>query len=275
MSATESTASRWRRRLWFVVPPFLMAMAVIGLWYVVSELVLTDDQDFLLPPPHEVIASGFLDSDHLSELLEGLRATTVVTLVGLTISIIVGMSISIVMYQFRWVESTVFPYAIVVQATPIIAIVPLIGVWMGFSFNARVLVVVIISIFPIITNTLFGLKSVDRNHLDLFALHGAGGLTRIRKLLLPAAAPSIFTGFRIAAGLAVVGAIVGGFFFKGGQEKGLGRLISRYQLRLQTEQLMAAIILSSLLGVVLFLGVGMIGNRLTRAWHTSGRQSRT
>ncbi len=253
----------------------MMAVAVVGLWYAISEFALSDGQGFLLPPPHEVVESGFLDSQHLDELMEGLRATTIVTLVGLSISIILGMSIAIVMYQFRWVESTVFPYAIIVQATPIIAIVPLIGVWMGFSFNARVLVVVIISIFPIITNTLFGLKSVDRNHLDLFALHGVGGITRIRKLLLPAAAPSIFTGFRIAAGLAVVGAIVGEFFFKGGQEKGLGRLISRYQLRLQTEQLMAAIILSSMLGVLLFLGVGVIGDRLTREWYTGGRESRT
>jgi len=264
-------ASRWRELFDAVYPPTLVALGVIGIWYFISEVALTEEQSFLLPPPHEVIESGFFDSLHLSELMEGLWATTVVTLIGLSISAVLGMSIAILMAQFKWFEFTFFPYAIVIQATPIIAIVPLIGVWMGFSFNARVLVVVIISIFPIITNTLFGLKSVDRNQIDLFALHNVGGFTRLRKLMLPAATPAIFTGFRIAAGLGVVGAIVGEFFFKGGQEKGIGRLISRYQNQLQTKQLIAAIILSSILGVVLFLTVGAAGSRLTRAWRDEGR----
>lgn len=272
MSASGESTPTWLRWTITAIPPFAVAVGVIGIWYFISELVLTEGQGFLLPPPHEVFQSGFLDSGHFSELMEGLRATTVVTLVGLTISITIGMSIAVVMHSFRWFESTFFPYAVVIQATPIIAIVPLIGVWMGFSFNARVLVVIIISIFPIITNTLFGLKSVGRNHLDLFELHGVGGLSRLRKLLLPAAIPAIFTGFRIAAGLGVVGAIVGEFFFQGGQEKGIGRLISRYQLQLQTKQLMAAIVVSSVLGVVLFMIVGVIGDRLTRKWHTTGRE---
>lgn len=253
-------------------PPLVVAAGVVALWYLISTFALSDGQGFLLPPPHEVIESGFFNSGHLSELMEGLLATTIVTLIGLAISIPLGMSIAILMSRFGWFETTFFPYAIVIQATPIIAIVPLIGVWMGFSFNARVLVVIIISIFPVITNTLFGLKSVKRNYLDLFALHEATGVTRLRKLMLPAAIPSIFTGFRIAAGLGVVGAIVGEFFFKGGQEKGIGRLISRYQNQLQTKQLIAATILSSILGVVLFSAVGFASDRLTREWHTPGRK---
>ncbi len=274
MSATGATGtSQWRRMLYSAYPPLLVAVGVVGIWYAISEFALTEGQSFLLPPPHEVISSGFFDSGHLSELMEGLRATTIVTLLGLSISAILGMTVAILMAQFRWVESTVFPYAIIVQATPIIAIVPLIGVWMGFSFSARVLVVVIISIFPIITNTLFGLKSVEKNQSDLFDLHSAGGLTKLRKLTLPAATPAIFTGFRIASGLGVVGAIVGEFFFKGGEEKGIGRLISRYQNLLQTKLLIAAIIISSILGVVLFLGVGALGNRLTAAWQDEERRT--
>jgi len=265
--------SNVRRLLGLAGPPFAVAIGVIGVWYFVSEFALSDGQSFLLPPPHAVFESGLLDGRNLTQLLEGLRATLIVTLVGLTISIILGMSIAILMHQFDWFESTFFPYAIVIQATPIIAIVPLIGVWMGFSFNARVLVVVIISIFPIITNTLFGLKSIDRNFINLFELHSVKGVTRLTKLSLPAAIPSIFTGFRISAGLAVVGAIVGEFFFKGGEEKGLGRLISRYQLQLQTEQLIAAIVIASMLGVALFLIVGFASDRLTRSWHTTRRET--
>ncbi len=274
MSAVVSTGSSpWRRALYATYPPLLVAVGVVALWYAISEFALTEGQSFLLPPPHEVIASGFFDSGHLAELMEGLLATTIVTVIGLAISATIGMTVAILMAQFRWVESTVFPYAIIVQATPIIAIVPLIGVWMGFSFSARVLVVVIISIFPIITNTLFGLKSVEQNQSNLFDLHNAGRLTKLRKLTLPAATPAIFTGFRIAAGLGVVGAIVGEFFFKGGEEKGIGRLISRYQNLLQTKLLIAAIIISSILGVVLFLGVGALGNRFTAAWQEEDRRT--
>src|SRR6185503_8200595 len=116
------------------------------------------------------------------------------------------------------------------QTVPILALVPMFGFWFGFGFASRVLVCALIGVFPILANTLFGLRSVAGNHHDLFTLHRAGRLTRLVKLQIPAAAPSIFTGLRIAAGLSVIGAIVGDFFFKQGQP-GIGILIELYRQR--------------------------------------------
>ncbi len=261
--------TRIRRAAASAFPPFLVLLAVLGLWYFISLVVMTKDQKFLLPPPHDVVKAGFLTWRSLHEMLLGLWTTTQVALIGLAISIVIGMTIAIGMSRHRWFEKTFFPYAVAIQAVPIIAIVPVIGLWMGFSFRARILVTIIISLFPIITNTLLGLQSVEANYHDLFTLAGADRRTRLWKLQLPSALPAIFTGFRISAGLAVVGAIVGEFFFKQGNARGIGRLLSAYQLRLQTKLLMAAIILASMLGVILFLAVGALGNRLTRAWRTT------
>ena len=119
-----------------------------------------------------------------------------------------------------------------------------------------------------VANTLFGLQSVDQEHHDLFTLHGAGRLTRLWKLQFPTALPSIFTGLRISAGLAVIGAIVADFFFKQGNP-GIGILIDRYQSRLQSEQMVGAIILSSLLGIVVFWFFGFLARRVVGGWHES------
>lgn len=258
-----------------VVPPLGVGIVFAGVWYLVSYFWLTDGQQFLLPPPHEVVETGILDWDNLKEMLLGLLTTTGVTLVGLTIAIVLGMSAAILMSQAPWLENTLFPYAIAIQAVPIIALVPVIGLWMGFSFNARILVTVMISLFPIITNTLFGIKSVQQGHHDLFTLHHTSRFTRLWRLQLPSALPFIFTGLRIAAGLAVVGALVGEFFFRAGNARGLGRLLSLYQNRLQIKLLIAAIGFSSLLGVLLFSLFGMLNNRVTGAWAPGREPSRS
>jgi NitT/TauT family transport system permease protein len=272
VDSTGGVAQSARALARVIIPPILVLAGVIGVWYFMTYRGLSESQRFILPPPHEVFSDGLLTWKPLKEILEGLWATTVVVLVGLMISIVVGMSIAILMSRARWIERTMFPYAVALQTIPIIAITPIIGLWLGFAFNARVLVTVIISIFPVITNTLFGLQAADQNLHDIFSLHRSSSLTRLWKLELPAAQPAIFTGLRIAAGLAVTGAIVGEFFFRGGKEKGIGRLISFYQNRLQIDRLMSAIVLSSLLGVVLFLIVGAIGDRATRHWAPGERR---
>ncbi|MEX1043942.1 MAG: ABC transporter permease subunit, partial [Acidimicrobiia bacterium] len=129
----------------------------------------------------------------------------------------------------------------------------------------------IISIFPIIVNTLFGLLSAPRAMHDLFTLHQASRLTRLRKLMFPAALPALFAGLRIAAGLSVIGAIVGDFFFARG-EVGIGQLLLRYANRLQGEQLLASIIVSSALGVAVFLFFGWLQDRLIGGWNETGRE---
>jgi NitT/TauT family transport system permease protein len=262
---------RGERWLSFLAPPLAVLLLVTGLWYGVSYLLLAPDRRFLLPPPHAVLKVGLLDPYSLEELLAGLWLSTRVAMTGLAIAIALGMSLAIAMSQARWVERSLYPYAVILQTIPILALVPLFGFWFGFGFTSRVLVCVLIALFPIIANTLFGLRSVDQGHHDLFTLHDASRRTRLWKLQLPAALPSIFTGLRISAGLAVIGAIVGDFFFKQG-EPGIGILIDLYRARLQSEQMFAAIILSSLLGVVVFWFFGFLARRVVGSWHESARQ---
>ena len=265
------TADRAARRVRVLAPPAVVAAGVIGVWYLFTYFVLDRDQRFFLPPPHQVVDVGFITWDNLEQVLLGLWRTTQVTLVGLVLAILGGMAIAVVMSQARWIERSVFPYAVAVQAVPIVAISPLIGLWWGWDFSSQVVVTIIISIFPIITNTLFGLRSVEPNMHDLLTLHHASRLTRFRKLQLPAALPAIFTGFRISAGLAVVGAIVGEFFFKGGSygSEGLGQLLFLFQNQLSGSKLVTGIMFSSLLGLVLFGFFAWAGRRLTSHWYSA------
>jgi NitT/TauT family transport system permease protein len=258
---------RLRRTLVLMTPPFLVAMGVLGLWYGLTYFVLEGGQRRLLPPAHEVVRDAVLSERSMTEILSGLRSTTQVTLIGLAVAIFVGMTLSVMMSQARWLERSIFPYAVVVQAVPIVAIVPVLALWFGRSYASRVAATVIIAFFPIVTNTLFGLKSAERNQHDLFTLHRATRFTRLRKLQFPAAMPAIFTGLRISAGLAVIGAIVGDFFFRRGQA-GIGKLLNIYQLKLQPDQMIVAILLSSLLGLALFTVVGLLGHRVIGAWHS-------
>jgi len=241
-------------------------LLVLGAWLFVSYILLAPERRFLLPPPQDVVRIGFLTWSNLDEILQGLWQTTQVALSGLAIAITVGTLTAIAMVQAKWVEWSVYPWAVVLQTIPILAIVPLIGFWFQYGFSSRVLVCVLISLFPIITNTLFGLKSTESAHHDLFTLHRATRWQRLVKLQLPGALPAMVSGWRIAAGLSVVGAIVGDFFFQQGQP-GIGRLINDYSQQLESEQLFAAIILSSLLGLVVFWIFGFAGRLLVGSWH--------
>ena len=273
MSA-ERPARRGRRGTAAVavrlLPPSAVLAAVIGLWYAVSYVLLSPDRRFLVPPPHAVLAVGFLDSTNRGELLAGLGVSARVASLGLLVATAIGVLTAVVMNLGRWVERSLFPYFVVLQVTPILALVPLFGFWFGYGLATRVLVCVLISLFPIVANTLFGLRSVDEAHHDLFSLGRAGRAARLWKLELPSALPALFTGLRISAGLSVVGAIVGDFFFRQG-EPGMGILIDLYRARLQSEQLFAAVLLSSAFGLAVFLCFGALARAVVGGWHESAR----
>ena len=260
-----------------ILPPLFMGLLVIAAWYFVSYVLLDDSRRFLLRPLHQVVEVGFLDWENLSEMLSGLWNSTKIALIGLAISILLGFALATIMSQTKTAERALFPYLVMLQAIPILAIIPLIQFWFGSGaaiwdypvisvLNSRVIVCVIISIFPIIVNTLFGLQSAERGMHDLFTLHHANRFTRLRKLMFPAAMPAIFAGLRISAGLSVIGAIVGDFFL--GQGKvGIGQLLKKYANNLEGEELLAAVILSSALGVVVFLSFGWIQQLAIGKWH--------
>ncbi len=262
MSPSRSTVFRTR-----VLPPFLFASALIGLWYLLTEII-PDRKKLLLPAPHEVIQDTVFDADVRAELLSGLLTTAKVALVGLAISMVLGVSAAIIMNLGHGIERAFFPWAVVLQTLPTLALVPLIGVWFGFGFQSRLIVVVMISIFPIITNSLFGLQSSDRSHHNLFKLEGASRSKILFKLELPAAVPSMFTGFRIAAGLSVIGAIVAEFFFGRG-EKGLGNLVSKYRGLSAMSEMYFTVLLSSFFGVIVFWGFTYLSKVLISSWHES------
>ena len=258
--------SRGRNAAETILPPLVMGGFFLAAWYLVSYVVLDERRRFLLRPPHEVLQVGFLDWENFSEILDGLWSSARVATTGLSISIMIGFSLAIVMSQAKVVERAIFPFMVTLQAIPILAIVPLISFWWGTGERSRVVVCVIISLFPIIVNTLFGLQSAERGMHDLFTLHRASRLTRLRKLMFPAALPAIFAGLRISAGLSVIGAIVGDFFFGKG-DAGIGQMLRKYASQLQGEQLLAAVMMSSALGVTVFLLFGWIQKSAIGRWH--------
>ncbi|EIV91249.1 ABC transporter permease [Frankia sp. QA3] len=268
------TGPRPRRRggslVSLVLLPGVVFAVFVGLWYAVSDGVLNDQQRFMLPPPHEVVRIGFLDWSNFTTMMSALRLTCEVTFAGLAISIVIGVGVAVAMSQATWIENSLYPWAVVIQTVPVLALTPVLSFFFGFALTSRIIVCVIISFFPIVSNTLFGLQSVDRGMHELFSLHHTGRLTRLWKLQLPAALPSMFTGFRNAAGLSVIGAIVGEFFFKQG-EPGLGTNLSVFTSRLEGERLWATTLTASLLGVAVFVFFGWLSRRVVGRWYQPKR----
>ena len=281
MSASHATSSEARRRLRphdrtagylprrtveLVAAPLGLLIVMIGGWYVFTYEVLERHRRFLLPPLHEVWTQSFVDGDTRSELLDGLWVTTKTSMMGLVAATALGILFAVLMSQARWLERSFYPWAVLIQTIPILAIVPLVALWFGVGLWSRVLVAVMISLFPIIANTLFGLQSASEEQVDLFEIHGAGRWKRLVKLDFPAAVPALFTGLRISAGLAVIGAIVGEFFFRTG-DRGLGQLIELHRATNDTAEMFGAVILSSMLSIAVFTLTGQLGDRLTGKWH--------
>ena len=257
------------------LPPVIMFGVFIGIWYLYSTLAF--EQAFqrrnALPYPHEVVEDGFLPlwdpRQGTREILGYMWPTVKVTLIGLGISIVVGVIIAVIMNMSKYFERAIFPYAVIAQTIPILAITPLLTQVFGDRLGVRLAVVFLIAVFPIITNTLFGLQSTDRLHHDLFTLNKTNRWTRLWKLELPTAIPALMTGIRISSGLAVIGAIVADFFFNQG-DKGIGYFIRvRQQAAADRPDMLAGTITASLFGVVMFLIVGAITARAIRDWHDS------
>jgi NitT/TauT family transport system permease protein len=260
-----------------LLPPAIMFTIFVGIWYLYSTV--TFEQAFqrrnALPYPHEVIQDGFLPlwdvRQGTREILGYMWPTVKVTLLGLGISIVVGVFVAVVMNMSKYFERAIFPYAVVAQTVPVLAITPLLTQVFGDRLGVRLAVVFLIAVFPIITNTLFGLQSTERLHHDLFTLNKTSRWTRLWKLELPTAVPALMTGIRIASGLSVIGAIVADFFFNQG-DKGIGFFIRvRQQRAVDRPDMLAGTITASLFGVVMFLIVGAITARAIRDWHDSAK----
>ncbi|WTL36295.1 ABC transporter permease subunit [Nocardia sp. NBC_01503] len=250
--------------------PLVCTGLALAAWYTVSLVLLAPDRRFLLPPPHRVFAESLSNPAKLEVMLRALAVTARVAVTGLFCAALIGVAIGVLMSQAKVVERVVYPYAVVLQAIPVLAVVPLIGLWFGYGLTARTMVCVLIAVHPIIAMTLFGIQSVDKNLRELFTLGRANRLRRLISLELPAALPSIMASLRTAAGLSVTGAVIGDMFFAKGQP-GIGTLLDTYRSRLQSEDLLAALLLAALFGVAVF-ALFTAAQRLTVGrWHASGR----
>ncbi|MEI4272210.1 ABC transporter permease [Klenkia sp. LSe6-5] len=272
--ATGSTPApvvrRRRPRAVNLALPVLVFAALVGAWYAITYLILDPGRRFLMPAPHTLVTDALLDPAITDKVWPALGRSVVVTFTGLAIAIVIGMLWAIAMSQSRAIETSLYPYAVALQCIPILALVPLIGFWFGYDFPSRVVVCVMIALFPIVSNTLFGIQSVERGHHELFTLHKAGRITRLVKLQLPAAMPAIFAGFRISAGLSVVGAIVGDLFFKQG-DPGLGILLDNFRARLQGSALFFTILVTAALGFAVFFLFGWLSKLAVGRWYDQSR----
>jgi len=216
---------------------------------------------YLVPAPSQVIKVFANDRD----LWKATGETALASGAGFLLSAAVGLLIAIVLSSSRTVERMFYPYAVLFQTVPIIAIAPMLVIWIGFGMPTVIASAFIVSVFPVIANAVSGLLSTDPALLDLFRLYGAGRITSLLKLRLPFALPSILTGLRIAAGLSVIGAIVGEFITGGG----LGSIIDASRTQQRVDKVFAVLILASALGIGLFGIVNVISRLTLRHWHAS------
>lgn len=269
-----TTPARPRRFPRWAEPVVSGAVALVlfgGVWTLVSQVFLAPGRRFLLPPPWEVLAT-LGHGAVMVPMLNALWRTVTVALLGLAIAFVIGTLWAVAMSRSRWVERVIYPYAVVLQTVPILALTPLIGVWFGYGIPARVVVAVIIAVFPVISMTFFGLTSAPTPAAhDLFTLARASRWQRLTRLELPAAVPSVFTGLRSAAGLAVIGAIVGDFFFQQG-DVGIGGLLRIYTLRLDMAALLTAVGLTALFGVVVFTVFATLERWVVGHWYGARRR---
>jgi NitT/TauT family transport system permease protein len=276
LAPPPTTTPSGRFRWGVVVGPLVTLAVFLLLWeYMHRDGMrrLFDKPGFLLPSPVTVINDSFLESAARSQMIRGLGWTALATFIGLAISMVIGVAIGVLMAQAAWIERSLYPYLVALQAIPVLAVVPLILSVFGGGIGSRIFVCVMISIFPIVTATLFGLTSVDSSQHDLFTLRRTSRRTRLMRLQFPAAMPAIFTGFRISAGLAVIGAVVGEQFFREGDKPGIGIVIEQFRQKLNFPQVYGGLMVAALLGIAVFFLFGLLGKAVVGKWYEPSRRS--
>lgn len=256
-SVSQKIGSQVWSKTW---PPGLTMFAIV----VALELAVRSGviAEYLLPAPSSVLRVFIEDK---RELFGAFTDTALSSLAGLILSFIFGFGIAILLSMSAFFRRAFLPYAIFFQTVPVISVAPLLVIWFGFGKPTVIASAFIVSIFPIIASTLLGLQSTDPNLVELFRLYSATRLTTLLKLRIPFAMPVIFSGLRIASGLAVIGAIVGEFIGGGG----LGSVVDVARTQQRTDKVFAAVLISSVLGLVMVGMVNFIAWMRLRRWHAS------
>lgn len=248
-----------------IAAPLLVGVLVLLMWQ--FTVMAFEVPKYLVPSPVDIGQS--LVSD-FSSLFNALLMTLKVTFLAFAIAVIVGVAASLLFVQSKWIEISLFPYAVLMQVTPVVAIAPLIIIWVNDTTWALTICAVIVAIFPIISNTTLGLRSVDPNLLSMFRMYRTSRWQELVRLRIPSALPYFFGGLRISSGLALIGAVVAEFVAgTGGAQAGLAYMILQSGYNLQIPKMFAALILITLTGILLFALMVWMSDRALRNWHES------
>lgn len=246
--------------------PTLVAVAVLGVWeWAVWTLEVSK---FVLPAPSEILTAA---SSEWRSLAGSAWVTIRITVQAFVLALIIGVALAVVFAQSRMIERALFPYAVTLQVTPIVAIAPLILIWVGLDNAERAVLILatIVAFFPILANTTLGLRSADRQLHELFDLYGASRWQRLLRLQLPAALPYLLAGMKIAGGLALIGTVVAEFAAGSGTSTGLAWRIIEAGNRLQIAKVFAALALLSLIGIAIFGLLSALEHFSLKKWHES------
>lgn len=245
--------------------PVAVACVALALWQ--ALVAYYEVPAYLVPSPLRVAQTMWTDRVLLAS---SLVVTLSIALTALALAVVAGVAVALLFAQSRVIEASLFPYAILLQVTPIVAIAPLIIIWVQDTRVALVLCATVVAIFPIISNTTLGLRSVDPGLADLFRMSRATRWQTLARLRVPGALPSFFAGLRIAGGLSLIGAVVAEFVAgTGGSGAGLAYQILLAGIQLNIPRLFAALVLIALAGVAIFAATSGLARLCLSRWHES------
>jgi NitT/TauT family transport system permease protein len=247
----------WRQRY-----AMLSFLAAFGLWE--AGVRLFNVAPYLLPPPSAVLTEL---ATRWPRVLDSAMITTQEILAGYLLAVVVSVPLALLITYSRTLESTVYPLIVFLQIVPKIAIAPLFIIWFGFGFTPKLLLVFLLSFFPIVVSSIAGFKSLDPDVMDLARSTGASEWLMLRKIRLPQALPSIFTGLKVGAALAATAAVVAEFV---ASNRGLGYLLLEYNGNLETAMVFAVVLVLSAIGLLVYYAVELL-EKLAIPWHVSHR----
>ena len=245
------------------LPPLLIGLLFLAVWEIAVRAF--DVPRYILPGPLLVLEALWTNGPLL---LGSLWITLEITFAALALAVVGGVALAFIMTLSSWLERSLYPYAVIVQVTPIVAIAPLIIIWIDNAFLALVACAWIVAFFPILSNTIAGLRSADRNLQDLFRLYGARRWQVQTLLEAPSALPYFLAGLRISGGLALIGAVVAEFVAgTGGSQTGLAYRILEAGYRLEIARMFAALALLSAAGIAIHAALGVLSRYVLRRWY--------
>jgi NitT/TauT family transport system permease protein len=248
-----------------VVVPVVMLLLAVAIWWI--YVVISGTPKYILPSPLDVAGALWTD---WPTLLPSLGTTLIITFEALALALIGGVGLAIVLVQSKWIELALFPFAVILQVTPVVAIAPLLLIYAPNTQTALLIVAFLVAFFPILSNMVQGLKSVDHNLLNLFDLYGAGRWQQLIYLKIPASMPYFLTGLRIGGGLALIAAVVAEFAAgSAGAGSGLAFRILESGYRLNIPRMFAALIMLTFTGVAIFGITSLISWLALHRWHES------